>query len=72
MAPRWIWAARREMSLGKKNARRPWAPEDDKQLGEMAAAGKSVTLISLRLKRSQMAVRGRMSILKISARRVKP
>jgi hypothetical protein len=60
------------MNLVKKNFRRPWIPEEDKQLREMAAAGKSVTLISLRLKRTEMAVRGRMSILKISARRVKP
>jgi hypothetical protein len=31
-----------------------------------------VTLISLRLKRSEMAVRSRMSIVNISARRVEP
>jgi hypothetical protein len=57
------------MSLGKKNARRLWEPEEDRQLREMIESGKSVTLISLKLKRTELAVRGRMSILKISARR---
>jgi hypothetical protein len=33
--------------------------------------GKSITLIALRLKRTVTAVRGRLSILKISLRKVK-
>ena len=57
------------MNLVKKNFRRPWTPEEDNQLGEMAAAGKSVTLIALRLKRTEMAVRGRMRILRIPVRK---
>ncbi len=31
-APRWVWAARREMIPRMKNARRPWEPEEEKQL----------------------------------------
>jgi hypothetical protein len=54
------------MILPKKNARRPWEPEEEKQLREMAEAGKTITMISLRLKRTVTAVRGRLSILKIS------
>jgi hypothetical protein len=57
------------MNLVKKNFRRPWTPEEDNQLREMAAAGKSVTLIALRLKRTEMAVRGRMRILRIPVRK---
>ena len=54
------------MILGKKNARRPWEPEDEKQLRQMVEAGKTITIIALRLKRTVTAVRGRLSILKIS------
>jgi hypothetical protein len=35
----------------------------------MADVGKSVTLIALRLKRTEMAVRGRMRILRIPVRK---
>ena len=52
------------MILRKKNAR--WEPEEEKQLREMAEAGKPITIIALKLKRTITAVRGRMSILKIS------
>ena len=47
----------------------PWASEEDEQLKKMADAGKSVTLIALRLKRTEMAVRGRMRILRIPVRK---
>jgi hypothetical protein len=60
------------MSFGNKNARRPWTPDEIRLLMEMIEAGKSVRLISLRLKRTETAVRDRMSILKISARGVEP
>ena len=50
----------------KKSARRPWEPEEEKQLREMAEAGKTITIIALKLKRTVIAVRGRLSILKIS------
>ena len=52
--------------LHKKNASRPWEPEEEKQLREMAEAGKTITMIALRLKRTVTAVRCRLSILKIS------
>jgi hypothetical protein len=43
------------MILGAQNAKRIWEPEHDKQLREMAQAGKSVTMMALRLKRTEMA-----------------
>jgi hypothetical protein len=45
------------MILRKKNARRPWEPEEEKQLREMAEAGKTVTIMALKLKRAVTAVR---------------
>jgi hypothetical protein len=60
------------MIQSKKNARRIWEPEEDKQLREMAEAGKTITMIALRLKRTVNAVRGRLSILKISIHKVVP
>ena len=57
------------MILGAKNARRPWEPEEDKQLRDMVEAGKSVTIIALKLKRTVLAVRARLSALKISVRK---
>jgi DNA-binding NarL/FixJ family response regulator len=51
---------------GGQNAKRPWEPEEEQQLRQMVEAGKSVTLISLRLKRTEMAVRQRLTVLKIS------
>ena len=58
------------MIPSKKNARRPWEPEEEKQLREMVEAGKTITMISLRLKRTVTAVRGRLGILKVSLGRV--
>jgi hypothetical protein len=51
------------MILSAQNSRRPWEPEDDKQLQEMAEAGKRVITIALKLKRTVKAVRARLSIL---------
>jgi hypothetical protein len=59
------------MIPSKKNARRPWDPEEEKQLREMAEAGKSITMMALRLKRTITAVRGRLGILKISLPKVR-
>jgi hypothetical protein len=50
--------------------KRPWKPEEDRQLREMLDAGKTITMISLRLKRTVTAVRGRLGILKVSLGRV--
>ena len=58
------------MILRKKNARHPWEPEEEKQLREMAEAGKTITIISLKLKRTVTAVRGRLGILKVSLHKV--
>ena len=52
--------------------KRPWEPEEDNQLREMVEAGKTITIISLRLKRTVTAVRGRLGILKVSLRKVAP
>ena len=46
----------------------PLAAEEERQLREMAEAGKSVKMIGLELKRTVSAVRGRLGILKISIR----
>ena len=56
------------MILSAQNARRIWEPEEDKQLREMAEAGKSVTMMALRLKRTEMALRQRLHTLKIHLR----
>jgi len=54
----------------RKYRKRPWQPEEEKQLREMVDAGKTITMISLRLKRTVTAVRGRLGILKVSLGRV--
>ena len=40
------------MILPMKYGKRPWEPEEDNQLREMVEAGKTITMISLRLKRT--------------------
>jgi hypothetical protein len=56
------------MIRGAQNAQRIWEPEQDRQLREMAEAGKSVTMMALRLKRTEMALRQRLYTLKIHLR----
>ena len=58
------------MILPKKYGKRPWEPEEEKQLREMVEAGKTITIISLKLKRTVTAVRGRLGILKVSLHKV--
>ena len=58
------------MILPMKYGKRPWEPEEDNQLREMVEAGKTITMISLRLKRTITAVRGRLGILKVALGRV--
>ena len=53
-----------------KYGKRPWEPEEEKQLREMVEAGKTITMIALRLKRTVTAVRGRLGILKVSLGKV--
>ncbi len=50
----------------KRRLARPWTDEDDRKLREMVEVKKSVPIMALRLKRTEMAVRGRLSILKLS------
>jgi hypothetical protein len=50
------------------NLRRPWTPEDEQELLELAARGASKTLMSARLKRSRMAIEGRLTVLRARAR----
>jgi len=52
------------MAFTRRN--RPWKPEEDALLREMAEAGKSPFLASARLKRSASAVKDRASTLRIS------
>ena len=61
-------AQKRKMNL--RYVKRPWKPEEDGQLREMAEAGKNITMIALRLKRTVTAVRGRLGILKVSLGKV--
>jgi hypothetical protein len=56
------------MIFGAQNARRTWEPQHDQQLREMAEAGKSVTMMALRLKRTEMALRQRLHTLQIHLR----
>jgi hypothetical protein len=56
------------MIRGAQNAKRVWQPEQDRQLREMAEAGKSVTMMALRLKRTEMALRQRLHTLRIHLR----
>jgi|GraSoi2013_100cm_1033763.scaffolds.fasta_scaffold113518_1 hypothetical protein len=57
--------------MSASNARlRRWEPDEDKQLREMVEAGKSPTMIALRLKRTVGAVRGRLTVLRITIRKV--
>ncbi len=55
-----------------KYGKRPWEPEEEKQLREMVEAGKTITIMALKLKRTVTAVRGRLGILKVSLRKVAP
>ncbi len=59
-----------KMIMPRKYGKRPWEREEDNQLREMVEAGKTITIISLRLKRTVTAVRGRLGILKVSLGRV--
>jgi DNA-binding NarL/FixJ family response regulator len=56
------------MRPGAQNGKRPWEPEEEQQLRRLVDAGKSVMLIALRLKRTEQAVRQRLTLLKISLR----
>jgi len=56
--------------MPRKYGKRPWEPEEDNQLREMVEAGKTITIISLRLKRTVTAVRGRLGFLKVSLGKV--
>jgi hypothetical protein len=58
------------MILPRRYGKRPWEPEEEKQLREMVEAGKTITMIALRLKRTVTAVRGRLGILKVSLGKV--
>jgi hypothetical protein len=43
------------MILSAWNTKRPWTPEEDNQLREMAGAGKSIIMIALKFKRTVLA-----------------
>ena len=47
-----------------KNLRRPWTEQEESDLLKWAAEGVSVLLMAARLKRSLMAVHGRLTILR--------
>jgi hypothetical protein len=56
------------MIKGARKAGRSWEPEEDKQLREMVEAGKSVTLMALRHRRTEEAIRQRLHLLDIHLR----
>jgi hypothetical protein len=56
------------MIKGTRKAKRPWGPEEDKLLREMVEAGKSVTLMALRHRRTEEAIRQRLHVLDIHLR----
>ena len=56
------------MIKGTRNAKRPWGPDEDKQLRELVEAGKSVTLMALRHRRTEEAIRQRLHLLDIHLR----
>ena len=43
-----------------------WGPEQDDQLRRLVQSGKTVRMIALRVKRTEMAVRSRLTKLKVS------
>jgi hypothetical protein len=51
-----------------QNLRRHWTSEEDQQLRQMIESGKSFNSIMARLKRTGLAVRKRMQLLKIGLR----
>ena len=55
----------------RKNLRRPWTPEEDQERREMATTGKGVTVMALRLKRTEVSIRSRLSMLGISVKTAK-
>jgi hypothetical protein len=50
------------------NTPRKWTEEEDQRLRELRAAGKSPILIAKELNRTESAIIGRMSILKLRER----
>jgi len=71
--PFYFYCDRRDVVAGPARQlwtprRRHWTPEEDQRLRELIEAGKSLTLIVARLKRTEMAVRQRLHILKIHLR----
>jgi hypothetical protein len=48
-----------------------WTPEEDERLKMLLEANTSIHLVSVKLKRSVVAVRSRASRLKLSLRRVR-
>ena len=53
-----------------ENTNTKWTPEDDALLKSMIEANMSAHLIAAKLKRSVPGVKGRLSALKISTKRV--
>ena len=49
------------------NLRRPWTPAEEQELLVLESRGASKTLMSARLKRSRMAIDGRLTVLRARA-----
>jgi hypothetical protein len=54
-----------------KNSNKPWTPEDDRWILELAATGKAHVLIGAALGRSLASITGRLGILKTRTARLK-
>ena len=50
------------------NLRRPWTEQEEQELLNLAARGFSITRLSARLRRTQSAIEGRISVLRTRAR----
>ena len=51
--------------FGPSKSRRPWTPDDDDQLRQLAESGKDVLLIAAHLKRTKHAIKSRMTAVGI-------
>ena len=51
------------------NRRRPWTAEEEQELSDLAAHGASTIRMAARLRRSRMAIEGRLSVLRVRARK---
>jgi hypothetical protein len=52
--------------FGPSKSRRPWTPDDDDQLRQLAQSGKDIRMIAAHLKRTKHAIKSRLTAVGIS------